>query len=818
MSPARLLGLTLSVCTLWPAAAARAASGAPPPFVTEGSLVASRGGQVVKVPLKHTRVRLRVAGYLAEATVTQVFESTLPEKIEAVYVFPLPTDAAVRGFSLRNDGRVVRGRLVLRGEAREIFRKASAAGRVAALLEQERPNVFTQTVANLEPRKRVEVALRYTSRLRYDSGSYELVFPMVVGPRFVPASERGGRTTLLSPPTLPPALRSAHDIDLALELDAGVAVDGLVSPSHRVQIARGSPATATVRLDRADRIPNKDFVLRYRVAGALPRVAAVAAGPAGGGRGRGGSGHLLLMVQPPDAASAPAPVARELIFVLDTSSSMTGAPLAQAKALVRRLLGGLGADDTFQIVRFDERTQTLGPRMIARSPENVRLAGQWLERLRAGGGTLVERGLEAALALPHDPARLRLAVFLSDGYVGNEDAVQALVGRRLGAARLFAFGVGTAVNRYLLEELAALGRGELQVLRPDEPAAPAVERFYRRLERPLLTDITIEVRGLALKDLAPARIPDLFAGQPLVVHARYERAGRGVAIVRGQRAGRAVRIEVPLTLPRAGGPEAVAYAWARAQIAEAERRLLRRDDATTRRRIIELALEHGLLTRYTAFVAVDEESRTAGGKAQRVVVAVERPQAMLRAIAAGGGGSAGIGGLVGNSIGHGYGGGGTGSGTIGLGTLSAIKGAVHVSGNMITAYKAAPVAQTVAPRVAVGTPIITGSLDKELLRRVVRRHLNEVRYCYELGLQGKPTLAGRVELKFTVVESGAVASSQIGSSTLGAAAVESCIAAAARRWMFPKVEGGGLVVVSYPFVLRPKAAGRPSVLIDPHER
>lgn len=756
----------LAVALVCAAPGARATNGS---FITQGSLLVNQGTRVVKVPLEHTEVRIRVSGYLAEATVRQRFKNPFEKKIEAVYAFPLPTDSAVRGYSLRNGGRVIRGRILPRGEAQEVFRRATLAGRVAALLTQERPNLFTQHVTNLVPRAQVEVTLRYVSRLRYDAGSYELVFPMVVGPRFVPRKAgRKGNPRLLSPPVLPPDVRSAHDIDLQVELEAGLAIAGLRSPSHRLRSLRRSASAVSVAIATADRVPNRDFVLRYRVAGDQPRAALIAH------RGDPDTpGSLLLMVQPPAAGTLVA-VPRELIFVVDASSSMTGAPLEAAKRLVRRFLAGLGRDDTFQIVRFSDRVSTLGQRMIANRPANRALALEWIDRVRPGGGTLIEQGLEAALGLPHDPARLRMVVFISDGYVGNEAALLGLVRQRMGAARLFALGVGSAVNRYLLEELAAMGRGLAQVVRPDEPVERTVDRLYERLRRPLLTDLTVELRGVKVASMTPDRIPDLYDGEPLFLHGLYSAPGRGTLVVRGRRQGVPVRLELPITFPRREvGHPAVAVAWARARIAELERRLVGArgggERAGIERQILELSLRHRILTRLTAFVAVDEDSATGTDRAARVPVAVDRPQFTVRTMGLPGGGGGGYG--------HGYG--------------------------MIVGHRAA-----VAPRILVGRAIVRGALDKEILRRVIRRHINEVRFCYEKELgPGKKATGGRVELKLVIVETGRVLTSEVTSSTLGNPAVESCIAAAGRRWEFPSANGGGIVEVHYPFVFRPVDPG-----------
>ena len=351
---------------------------------TEGRLVTKRDGKVVDVPLEHTEVAIRVDGYLAEATVTQRFKNPYDAKIEAVYLFPLPTNAAVNGMTIVSGGRTIRGTIQERAKATQTYVAARDKGLVAALLTQERPNLFTQSIANLEPAAGIEVTLTYVQRLAYEDGGYEVVFPMVAGPRYMPAaSAQAKQADAVQAAVLPPGVRSSHDIGLRVELDAGVPIEGIESPSHQLAIERraGAPARATVKIRPTDTIPNKDFVLRYQVAGAAPRFGVLAhrAAP-------GGPGSFVLIAQPPAVPAAPQIAPRELVFVLDTSSSMRGLPLAKAKDLIRKLLRKLRPDDTFQIVRFDDRASPLGPRADREQAAQPRARARLARRARGGRG------------------------------------------------------------------------------------------------------------------------------------------------------------------------------------------------------------------------------------------------------------------------------------------------------------------------------------------------------------------------------------------------------------------------------------------------
>lgn len=803
------------VCLLSGSARATQPQPDPADAIREGRLVTESGGARIDVPLEHTDVRIAIDGFLAEATVTQRFHNPYPTKIEAVYLFPLPTGAAVSAMRIASGDRAIDGEIQERAQATRVYEAARARGQIAALLAQERPNLFTQSVANLEPGAAIDVTLHYVQRLDYQDGGYEVVFPMVAGPRYVPggaghagAGHGAGQrdAAAVQPTVLPAGVRSSHDISLAVELDAGVPIGDIASNSHRIRVARppGAPARARVEIEPGDTIPNKDFVLRYRVAGAAPAFGALAyrGDPAA-------PGSFVLIAQPP-AAPPPAQIApREIVFVLDTSSSMRGAPLDKAVQLIRAVLAGLGPDDTYQIVRFDDAASALGPAPIANRPRNLALTRVWLDALDAGGATEMTTGIAAALAVPHDPLRLRIVAFLTDGYVGNEDEIIRLVGARAGDARLFAFGVGSAVNRYLLEEVAAAGRGTAQFVRPDEPTAAAVAAFERRIAAPVLTDIAIDWGGLAVSDIAPRTVPDLFARQPLAIAGRYARGGTAVVTIRGKQAGRAVRFEVPVDLPdraRTGDHPAIATVWARARIAELSRRLLRATDPADQRaierQIIDLSIASHVLTQLTAFVAVDRSRITRGGPARRVAVPVEVPDAV-----------AGI--ASGISSGYAYGSSGvaygvaisggasaTGWGSIGpghYGTIGAGHGSVagYSSG---TANHADSPAHPV-PEVRIAAPQVAGSLDKEIIRRYLRRHLGRIRHCYELRLIARPTLAGTLATQFTIDGDGKVIAAT--AEGMSDAELATCVADAVRDIEFPRSTDGGNVRVNYPFAFHP---------------
>jgi Ca-activated chloride channel family protein len=779
-------------------AAERALATGTAPEPTEGRLVTRRGEQRVDVPLEHTDVQIHVAGHLADVTLTQTFHNPYPDKIEAVYLFPLPTGAAVHQMDIRIGQRVIRGAIHRRNDAERIYERARDRGHVAALLTQERPNLFTQAVANIEPGARVDVSLRYSQSLAYENGAYELVFPMVAGPRYLPGDGRDAPAgkPAVQPAVLPPGMRPATDIALRVDVDAGVPIRDLASPSHRIDVQRPAEARASLRIAADDAIPNRDFILRYAVAGPAPAFAVLA-------HRDGDQGSFFLLAQPPASASA-AVEPREIVFVLDTSSSMAGAPLAKARELIRRVLAGLRPDDTYQIVRFADTASALGPAPIASKPQNIRYTLDWLDTLSAAGGTEMVTGIRAALDVPHDPARLRITVFLTDGYIGNEDQILAMVAAHMGDARLFSFGVGSAVNRYLLEEMAAMGRGAAQFVRPDEDTEAAVRRFHDRIDAPVLTDLRIDWKGLAVADTVPGRIPDLFGGQPLVLTGHYTRPGQATITVHGRRGGRPVSFDVPVNLPaHAPAHPAIARVWARSRITELDRALVRKHDPAVENQIIELALRHQLMSRYTAFVAADESQGTAGGPARKVKVPVDVPE-HVRSIAVGGAGAAAGWGAIGTGhygvIGHGAGygvGSGSGSGSIGIGGVGYGGGGTGMR----------PVAAV--PQVRIGAAVVTGDLDKNIIRRYVRQRLARVRYCYEKALVIDHDLEGELVTEFSITPDGATSSVAV--TGIGDQPLHACVAAVIADLQFPRVaDGGGQIRVRYPFHLRPSQPAAPS--------
>ncbi len=593
-------------------------------------------GQAVDFPLRHTSVDARVSGPVARVEVTQTFQNPYTETIEATYVFPLPHEAAVSDFRMRVGERDIRGVIERRDEARRIYEEARDRGHVASLLEQERPNIFTQSVANIVPGHEIQVTITYVETLAYEKGRFELVFPTVVGPRFNPPGTPGDivpagmfmppyRSAVpdadrINPPFLPPGVRSAQDLSIRVDWDAGIPIEAIESPTHRVDVKRKGDRRAEIELHSLDTIPNKDFVLQCRAKGD-----AVGAGALAYHDGR--DGFVTVLLHPKLDLGARDLTPREMIFVLDSSGSMSGEPIAAAKAVIRQALTHANPGDTFQMINFSSTASSLGPAPIPVTPQNLKRGLAYLDRLEGEGGTMMIEGIKAALDFPHDPTRLRVVMFLTDGYIGNEAEIFAAVRQKIGQARLYSFGVGSSVNRYLLDGLAEEGRGEVHYVLPGSSAMEAANLFEERVRNPYLTDVELVWHGVRVEDASPLRVPDLFGGTTLAVHARYESARNASVEVRGRIAGRPWTKRIPLDLPsRRSGNEAVGALWAWSRIADLEREAHTGMTPEIEDEITDLGLAHRLVTRFTSFVAVEEKTVVSDGRPQKVQVPVEMPQ------------------------------------------------------------------------------------------------------------------------------------------------------------------------------------------------
>lgn len=573
------------------------------------------------VPLKHTEVNAKVSGHVSRVEVTQQFENPFDNPIEAVYVFPLPDEAAVSDMEIQIGDRIIRGDIKKREIAREIYEQAKKQGRTTGLLEQERANIFTQSLANIKPGESIEVTIRYTDSLPFESGQYKFVFPMVVGPRYISNSDPVADSDRITPPGKKPESRSGHDIDLKLEIDAGVPIRDLTSTSHDIQTRRQGD-TVKVKLANSDSIPNRDFILRYQVASKNTTTTVLTQADSRGG-------HFIAYLIPAVEYNSEAIVPKDVVFLVDTSGSQSGAPLQQSKTLMRRFVRGLNPDDTFTIIDFANTTQKLAANPLENTASQRNQALDYIDALQSGGGTELLNGIQEVLSFPPTEAgRVRNIVLLTDGYIGNEAEVIDRVQHGLAAGnRLYSIGVGSSVNRFLLDRLAEVGRGTMQVIRHDESSDRVVEKFFQQINNPVLTDIQVSWEGEGSAQIYPIAEPDLFASQPLVLYGKQPKARDGKLVITGEDAkGNQYRQVLQVNFPTDGGNDAIAQLWGRAKIKDLQTKMYGMETTSGVETITETALSYSLLSKYTAFVAVSEEVRVEDGELQRVEVPVEMPE------------------------------------------------------------------------------------------------------------------------------------------------------------------------------------------------
>ena len=610
------------------------APGAATEEITEGSLQALDKDQkpLGYCPLKHTEVTAEISGFIARVTLTQKFTNPYPDPIEAVYTFPMSDRAAVDRMMMRIGDRLIKGVVKEREEARRIYEAARQAGKAASLLDQERPNIFTQSVANIMPKANIDVTISYVEYLKYEEGEFEFSFPMVVGPRYIPGSPTGHGTDQvpdagrITPPITPEGTRAGHDISLTVLLDAGLSIQSIHSVLHKVEVERPTDAKAIVRLAKRKEIPNRDFVLKYAVASeAIEDAVLTHHGDKGG--------FFTLVLHPPKRVAADEATPKEMIFVIDCSGSMRGFPIEKAKKTMQLCIERMNPKDTFNLISFAGGTGYCFREPRPNTRESRAQALKYLRELEGRGGTEMMGAIRAALAGPYDDTHLRVVCFMTDGFIGNDMAILDEIRRTAKSARVFSFGIGNSVNRFLIENMAKEGRGAAAIVTLESKGDEAAERFHKRIHRPVLTDISVDFGGLAVTNVYPdpKALPDLFSAEPVVLKGRYGEAGAGAVTIRGKTARGPFERTLDVTLPEARKEhDVLAPLWARARIDA----LMAEDwagiqhgqpDKDVKQKVTRLGLEFSLVTQFTSFVAVEEKVINKDGKPQRVEVPIEMP-------------------------------------------------------------------------------------------------------------------------------------------------------------------------------------------------
>lgn len=563
-----------------------------------------------------TDMDVSVSGQIMRVRVTQAFRNTSDKWMEATYLYPLPDDGAVDTMKMVVGQRVIVGKIKRKVEAREIYEAAKAEGRKAGLVESDRPNLFRNSVANVAPGETVLIAIEYQAPVRQLGGEFAMRLPLVVGPRYVPphtltsgaaVADAAGVTAPLADPRLG---KSLNPVSITVHLAPGFVPANIVSPYHRISVIDAGADARTITLAAGEEPADRDFELRWRSASADPTVGLFR-------QVLGGQQYVMATITPQAKVEAGRIAPREMVFVIDNSGSMGGESMKAAKESLLHALGTLRPEDTFNVIRFDDTMTRLFDHATLATPEQVALARTFTEGLEAAGGTEMLPALKAALVDDRPEAKgLRQVVFLTDGSISNEKEMMAEIAANGGRSRVFMVGIGSAPNNYLMRRMAEAGRGTYTNIGEGAEVMARMTALLDRLKAPAVRELAVRVEGAAL-DLTPQRLPDLYAGEPLVLLGKGDEV-KGRLVVSGMIGDKPWTQTVDLG--KASESPSVARLWAGRRIAdvEAQRWSNQIESDAADEAIAQLGLAYNLVTTQTSLVAVDETpARPQGARLSR---------------------------------------------------------------------------------------------------------------------------------------------------------------------------------------------------------
>ncbi|HOG80948.1 MAG TPA: VIT domain-containing protein [Smithellaceae bacterium] len=738
-------------------------------FVNSGSPNADR------LPLKSTKASVNISGVIADVLVSQVYKNDGRKPLEAVYIFPASTRAAVYGMKMTIGKRVIEAKIKKRDEARREYEQARDAGKNASLLEQQRPNVFQMNVANIMPGDEIKVELRYTELLVPTDRIYEFIYPTVVGPRYSNQKAAGALPSeqWVKNPYLHQGELSATTFDINVLINAGMPIKDLACSSHKVKVVYENQAVAKVSLDKAEvHGGNRDYILRYRLDGDKIQTGLLLFQ---GER----ENFFVLMAQPPRKISNAGIPGREYIFIVDVSGSMRGFPLNISKQLLSDLIGNLRAMDRFNVLLFSGGSSLMAEESLPATRENIQKAVETIERQQGGGGTELLPALHRALSLKKKKDFSRTLVIVTDGYVRIEEEAFDLIRKNLNNANLFAFGIGTSVNRHLIEGMAHVGMGEPFIItRPDAAQAQA-QRFRKMIQSPVLTQVKVSFSGFNTYDVEPLSVPDVLAERPVLVFGKWRGNAGGTIRVSGVAGEGKYAESVKVVNYKASGDNAaLKYLWARHRIMLlSDYNRLRSDDKRIQE-ITELGLNYDLLTAYTSFVAVDNQVRNVNGK----WTTVKQPLPLPEGVSDSAVGSPGP--YPAAPVAHR----GWGTGLTMKSKMSADKMEVREAEVAEKKDETQQIRFTdvVSEKGLTGNEIFT----------VVRAQTGEIKKC----LAGLKT-SGTIKLRFSVNPDGTVKKAEIISCPVTNAEFRKCLIDRVKKWFFPATKNKKEVTVSLSIVL-----------------
>jgi len=730
------------------------------------------------MPLKSSRADVKIAGMVAEVKVTQVYKNTGKKTLEAIYVFPGSTRAAVHAMRMTIGERVIEAEIMERQKARETYEQAKKEGKTTSLLEQQRPNVFQMNVANILPGDEIKVELNYLELLQAEDNVYELVYPTVVGPRYTTKTAAGAPDTdkWVQNPYLHEGAEPPYTFGLNVELSSGLPITRLASPSHEVEIKYSGQNVAQIKIKNEKTAGNKDFVLRYALAGdKIDSGLLLYPGQE--------ENFFLLMMEPPARVQPKEVVPREYIFIVDISGSMYGFPLDTTKAVMKDIFQGLRPADSLNVILFASGSAILSPNgSLPANEDNKQKALNFITSQTGGGGTNIVPALKQALALPRTKGVSRIVTVATDGYVDVEPQVFQLIRENMGAANLFAFGIGTSVNRHLIEGMARAGQGEPFVVLNAGEAPKQAARFRNYISNPVLTDIKVAYEGFQAYEVEPEAIPDLFALRPLAILGKYRGSPTGAIVVRGKTAQGAFERRIKLEEAKAGPDNAaLRLLWARQRIMGlADFSNFDPSNKELEKQVTALGLKYSLMTPFTSFVAVDKIKRADGQ-----LVTVKQPLPLPE----------GVSDLA-----------------IGQGAMPAMMPSPSAWGTKGMMASRLPestyprkakagkpsydVAQGGAAKEETGAvePAVTvkiqdvqtqGALAPAAIRQVLEAEVAKLARCCQDAVKGGYQLPAEITLVFTVGTDGKVVGEPVGKPPLANRGFESCLASTLKNLQFP---------------------------------
>lgn len=570
---------------------------------------------VEQFPLKETKVSTSINGTIAETYVTQTYANEGQQAINASYVFPASTKVAVHGMKMEIGDQVITAKIKEKEEAKEEFEEAKSEGKSASLLEQQRANVFTMDVANIMPGDTIRIELHYTELISSIDGTYQFVFPTVVGPRYLNESAQEETDGWAAAPYLEEGNTPPGSYEIEVNLSAGLPISDITCSSHEIQVTDDGTTSHVSLSDPNDYAGNRDFILDYKLTGEE-----INCGLMLDAAESGGENFFMLMVQPPERYQPEEIPPREYIFVLDVSGSMNGYPLDTAKDLIRNLVSSLNHTDYFNLVLFANEAVPLSNRSLAATQENIDSALDFIDQAEGGGGTELAPALQIALNSPRKSDMVRSVVSITDGYISGEREIFEIVKNNLHTTNFFSFGIGTSVNRYLIEGIAKTGSGEAFVVTDSQDAQKAAEQFCTYIQAPILTDVAVNYNGFDVYQVEPALPTTLFAKKPIILFGKYQGEPSGTIEITGKTGNQNYSMEIPVSeITPLETNHAIRYLWARTRVEQlTDYGTSMEIDEEVQKEVTEIGLTYSMMTDFTSFIAVTDTIRNQTGESTDV--------------------------------------------------------------------------------------------------------------------------------------------------------------------------------------------------------